>query len=274
MDRVGIERLCVFGLPPVQFVELAADLDCQYIGTGLEPMRYNPHNYPRWSLRHEPALRREMIAAMRNRGVSISLCEGFGVRPGADVKDYAGDLGLLCELGGRRINVASVDPDFGRTVDQFARIAEMAAAFDIETVIEIGPGPVPDLPAALAAVRHVGRPDFRLLIDTMHFIRSGSGAADLAALEPAMIGYVQLCDVPLASRHATYMEEALHERLVPGTGELPLLDLLAALPRQVVLGLEVPQRSLVEAGVGPRERVARCVAAARGLLAGLAPSPE
>jgi sugar phosphate isomerase/epimerase len=266
-ERIGIERLCVFGLPPVQFVDLAADVGCRYLATGLTPMRYNPCNYPRWSLRDDPALRREMIAAMHQRGVSISLCEGFGVRPGADVQEYATDLDVLHELGGQRINVASMDPDFGRTVDQFAAIAAMAAARGIETTIEIGPGPVPDLRAALAAVRHVGTDNFRLLIDTMHFVRSGSGAADIAALDPRVIGYVQLCDVPLISRHATYMEEALYERMVPGTGELPLIDLLAALPRQIVLGLEVPQRSLVEAGIGPYERVARCVAATRDLLA-------
>src|SRR5580700_6212679 len=98
MDRIGIERLCVFGLPPVQFVDLAADLACPYISTALVPMPYNPHGYPRWSLRDDTALRRETLAAMRNRGVSISLCEGFGVRPGSDVSEYAGDLDILCEL--------------------------------------------------------------------------------------------------------------------------------------------------------------------------------
>jgi hypothetical protein len=63
------------------------------------------------------------------------------------------------------------------------------------------------------------------------------------------------------------MDEALYERMVPGTGELPLLDILTALPEGVVIGLEVPQRSLAEAGVGPHERVARCLEATRGLLA-------
>ena len=266
MERIGIERLCVFGLPPVQFVDLAADLGCPYISTALAPMQYNPHGYPRWSLRDDAALRREMVAAMRNRGVSISLCEGFGVRPGSDVSEYAADLDILCELEVGRINVASSERDASRTFDQFAKIAGMADALGIETTIEIGPGPVPNLRSALAAVRHVGNANFRLLIDTMHFVRSGSGAGDIAALDPNLIGYVQLCDVPLVSKHAKYMEEALYERMVPGTGELPLLDILAALPPQLVLGIEVPQRSLVDAGMGPHERVARCVEATRNLL--------
>src|SRR6202011_5859268 len=93
------------------------------------------------------------------------------------------------------------------------------------------------------------------------------GAADITALDPNVIGYVQLCDAPLKTKHLAYMDEALYERMVPGTGELPLLDILAALPEGIVIGLEVPQRSLAEAGVGPHERVARCLEATRSLLA-------
>ena len=35
MSRIGIERLCVFAMPPVQFVHLAADLQYRY--TAIPP---------------------------------------------------------------------------------------------------------------------------------------------------------------------------------------------------------------------------------------------
>jgi sugar phosphate isomerase/epimerase len=267
VDRIGIERLCVFDLPPVEFVNLTADLGCRYIGIGLTSMGYyNPHGYPSWSLRDNAGLRREMLASMRDRGVSISLCEGFGVKPNGDVREYAADLDLVAELGCRRINVASVDRDVHRSFDQFAMLTAMGEPLGIETTTEVGVGPVRNLSAAIAAHRHVGRRSFRLLIDTMHFVRHGGSAAEIAALDPDVIGYVQLCDVPLVSTFTKYMEEALHERMVPGTGELPLLDILAALPSHLVLGLEVPQRSLAQAGEGPHERVGRCIKATRDLL--------
>jgi sugar phosphate isomerase/epimerase len=265
-DRIGIERLCVFALPPVEFVELAADLDCRHIGIGLTPMAFNPHDYPSWSLRDDPSLRQEMIAAMRDRNVSISLCEGFGVRPGVDIAEFISDLEIAAQLGATRINVVSVDRDTQRSFDQFAKLTELAATFGIETTTEVGAGPVRTLAAGLAAIRHVGRRDFRLLIDFMHFARAGGTPAELAAVDPDVLGYVQLCDVPLVSKHSSYMDEALHERLIPGTGELPLLDLLKALPRHLVLGIEVPQRSLALAGEGPVERVSRSVQATRALL--------
>jgi len=270
MDRIGIEFLSVFGLPPVDFVNLAADLGCHYISTGLTSIPYDPPTYPPFSLRDDPALRREMVAAMSDRGVSISLGEGLLVRNGADVRDHADDLAIMAELGVGRINTVSFDAEFTRSVDQFGVLAEMAAAAGVETTMEFGPGlSVPDLPTALDAVRAVNRPDFRLLIDTMHLVRSGSGADDLVALDPEVIGYVQLSDVPLVSSHPTYMDEAMFHRMVPGTGELPLLDILAALPRDLVIGLEIPLRAEVEAGVGPEVRVGRCVDATRRLLAQL-----
>ena len=266
-ERIGIEQLCVFGLPPVQFVNLAADLGCCHISTGLAPPRFNPHGYPKWSLRDDRTLRREMLAAMHDRGVSISLSEGFAVMPDGDPSKIAADLEAVCELESKRICAVSIDPDLQRGFDQLAILAEMAGAIGLETTLEFAPtSPIPDLHTAVAAVRHVGRQDFRLLIDTMHLVRSGSGAAELAALDPNLIGYVQLCDVPLVSAHSDYVREARYERLAPGAGELPLLDILAVLPRDLVVGLEVPQRSQAEAGVGHKERLSPCVQAARDLL--------
>ena len=267
--RLGIEHLSVFGLPPVEFVELVADLDCHYLATGLTAVPYNPHGYPPFSLRDEPALRREMVAAMRDRDVTISLGEGLVVREGEEIGDHAADLDVMSELGVLRVNTVSLDPDLGRSFDQFGELAEMARGRGIETTIEFGPGlTVDDLPTALEAIRHVGRPDCRLLIDTMHLVRSGSGAADLAVIDPELIGYCQLSDAPLVPSMPSYMEEAMFERKVPGDGELPLRDILQALPPAVIVGLEVPLRSQAEAGIGPEARLRPCVDAASDLLAG------
>lgn len=267
MDRLGIEFISVFGLPPVDFVNLAADLGCRNIGMALEPMPPNPHTYPAWSLRDNAALRRDMLSAMADRGVSISLGEGFIIWPDKEVDGYAGDLDVMGELGVRRINMLSVDPDLNRSFDQFAALVEMADKIGMETTLEYAPiMAIPDLDTAIAAIRHVGRPSFRLLIDLMHFVRAGAGAEEAARLDPDLIGYIQLCDAPREFTIEGYADEARYERMVPGTGDLPLAEILAALPRDRVVGLEVPMLREAEAGVGPFERLSRCVGAARSLL--------
>jgi sugar phosphate isomerase/epimerase len=225
-----------------------------------------PLGYPPFSLK-DAALRRDMLAAMNHRGVTISLGDGFLVLPGADMRTFAADLDALAELGVPRINVVSLDPDLDRTFDQFAILTELAAQRGVQTVVEPVPGlTIGDLPTAVAAREHVGRSDFRLLIDAMHLVRSGSGAADVAALDGDHIGYAQLNDTTLRPRLGNYMEEAMFERMVPGEGELPLPDILSALPPDIVIELEVPRRSLALAGVSPIDRLRPCVEAAHRLL--------
>ena len=267
MDRLGIGFLGGFGLPPVEFVALTADLGCRYMSAVVQGLPLLPLDYPPYSLK-DAKLRRDMLAAMNHRGVRVSLGDGFLIMPGAEVRTFTGDLDVLAELGVPRINVVSLDPDIGRTFDQLAILTELAAQRGVQTVVEPVPGlTVGDLPTALAALQHVARSDFRLLIDTMHLVRSGSGAADVAAIDPDLIGYAQLNDTTLRPRGDNYMEEAMFERMVPGEGELPLHDILSALPPEIVIEIEVPRRSLALAGVSPVDRLRPCVEAARRLLA-------
>lgn len=267
MSELAIGFLNGFGLPPVEFVNLTADLGCRYMSIVVQGGPLIALDYPFYSLKDDAALLREVLAALRDRGVEISLGDGFLVLPDAEMGTFNGDLDVLAELGAPRINVVSLDPDLGRTFDQFAALTELAAQRNIETDVEPVPGlTVGDLSTALAAREHVGRPDFRLLIDTMHLVRSGSGPADLAAVDPEHIGYAQLNDTTLRSRLDNYMEEAMFERMVPGEGELPLPELLSALPADVVIEIEVPRRSLALDGVSPIDRMRPCVEAAHRLL--------
>jgi sugar phosphate isomerase/epimerase len=267
MNALALESLTAFALPPVDLVHLAADLGCRHIAIGLAPFSANPEGYAAWSLR-DPATRRETKAALRDREVSISLGQGFAIAPGRNVADLAADLDSLRELGATRLCSVSLEPDLNRTLDQTAALAEMAGAVDAQVVLEFVPGCVlGDLSAALAALHHIGRDNLRLLIDTMHLVRSGGGAADVAALDPTLIGYAQICDAPLIPHIANYMIEAVTERLVPGTGELPLVEIVAALPDDVIIGVEVPLLARARAGEGPRDRAHDCIAGARGILA-------
>ena len=268
MERLGIELLSVFGLPPVEHVELAADLGCRHISSGLTSFPYDPPFYPPFSLRDDPALRKEMVAAMRDRGVTIALGEGMSVRGGMDIRDKSADLAIMEELGVTRVNTVSLDQDLGRSIDQFGILAEMAAERGIETTVEISPGTtIGDLDTALYVVKAVDRSDFRILIDTMHLVRSGSSADDLAAVDPDVIGYIQISDAPLIPVIDDYMAESMFERKIPGTGELPLRDILTVLPRDLVIGLEVPVRSAMQAGVPLSTQLGNAVQATRDLLA-------
>lgn len=267
MTKLSLDFISVFGLPPVEFIQLAAALGCQHISGIMEPIDYNPQGYRKYSLRNDAVLRRDLKAAMRDTGVTVALAEGFSIFPGQDVRGLQGDLEIMRDLGATKINLAAFEPDGARCLDQLAVLAEMVGKLGMETLVEYAPVfTIPDLPAALAAIRHVDRKDCKILVDTMHTGRTGASGADLAALDPEVIGYIQLCDAPLVPTNESYMDEAMYERLPPGSGEMPLREMLAALPLDRIIGLEVPQRSLADAGIGPEERMRKCVDGARALL--------
>jgi sugar phosphate isomerase/epimerase len=108
-----------------------------------------------------------------------------------------------------------------------------------------------------------------LVVDVLHLYRSGGSAAELAAVDPATVSLVQLCDAPRQAPPAARLrEEALTDRRYPGEGELPLADVLAAVPPGAQLSIEAPVAR--DAGRSPAERAA-AAATALGRLASLSP---
>lgn len=266
MRRLGIDFITVLGMPPADFVHLAADLGIFDISLGLSPLTPNPYNFPKWTL-HDQAIRGDAKAALQQRGVRVGLLEGFFIVPQADIKDRARDVEIAAELGARGVNMLSLDPDRARSFDQFATLAEMAGAVGLASTVEFAPiMAIPDLPTALEAAAHVGRADFGIVIDAMHIVRSGASGADIAALDPALIGHVQICDGKRAFTRESYSHEAGAERMLPGEGEYPLADIIAATPKDRILGLEIPSLSAALAGVTARDHAARCIAATRALI--------
>jgi hypothetical protein len=108
-ERLGIGFLCGFGLPPVEFVHLTADLGCSHMSTVVHGLPLLPLGYPPYSLKDD-SLRRDVLAAMDHRGVTISLGDGFLVLPAADMLNFTQDLDALAALGVPRINAVSLDP--------------------------------------------------------------------------------------------------------------------------------------------------------------------
>lgn len=267
MDRLAIEFICVFGMPPVQFIELAAMLDCPRIGLAPAPIVTLPGLYDAWDLRSDPALRRDTAKALGDNGVTITVAEGFLIMPGIPTERLAADMDLMAELGAKQLNAVCLEAEFAANVDGFGKFAELAGERGLSVTVEFMPGmTIGSLAAAEALVREVGRDNAGILVDAMHMYRSGSTTAELAALDPGHIRYAQLCDVPCEPLIDNYADEARFDRRTPGEGELPLADFVKALPKDVTIGLEIPQRTLAEQGIAAADRLAPALAAARAML--------
>lgn len=270
MDRLGIEFITALGQDPADYVHLAADLGVPQIGLALSPVSLASPDQPSWSMRDDAVLYARVKAALIDRQVNVMLGEGFLIHPQMDVANAARDMDLLAELGTARINLVAIDPDVPRYHDQFALFAAMASERSMAATVEFMPGvAVATLAQALDCVVASGCNTAGVLVDSMHFFRSGATPEELAAVDPALIGHAQICDAPVVPTIASYADEARYERLSPGEGELPLRAFVEALPRDMFIGLEVPQRSRALAGRDHHARIGAIIAAARGLAAGL-----
>ncbi|MGE4306268.1 MAG: sugar phosphate isomerase/epimerase family protein [Novosphingobium sp.] len=263
-DRLAIEFICMLGMPPVEFIRLTRDLGVAAIGLAPQPITANPHGYPAWSLLEDKALVRETKAALADTGVRVALGEGFLVRDDMDLSTFAPMLDLFADLGAPVVNAVSM----AASPLTFGTFARMAGERGLRTTVEFLPlMPPASFAEALAYVDACGADNAQVLVDAMHFFRGGSTLGELAAADPAKIGHVQICDVPMPAATDDYGLEAREERLAPGAGNLPLADFVKALPPEITIGLEVPEMAKARAGIAPVDRLAPVIAAARKLLA-------
>ena len=151
-------------------------------------------------------------------------------------------------------------PISARLADRLGAIGELSARYGLSAVLEFFPWTVvPDLASAARLVEATGRADTGILVDTLHFDRSGSTLEQLDAVPPSRLPLVHVCDAP--AEKPTTTEGLLHharaERLPPGEGGLDILGVLRHLPHGIPIALEVPMERLTRE-VGPEE-VARRV---------------
>jgi sugar phosphate isomerase/epimerase len=98
-------------------------------------------------------------------------------------------------------------------------------------------------------------------------VRTGTTLADLAAMDPALIRYVQICDGPAILSGEALGIEAMEERLYPGEGEFPIAPILDGIGRHAQYAVEIPgfiRRR--ERGVTPLDHARDAMAASRRVL--------
>jgi len=203
---------------------------------------------------------RETRNALRDEGVRVHNTEVFSITPRRDVADFAADLALAAELGAERATVLVNDDDFSRTSANLALFCDMAGAQGLKVSLEFMPfAVVRSVAGAVAMVRAVDHPRLSILVDSLHLTRGGEGPQAITPDIAPLFGSAQISDARKVAP-ADPFDEAVRNRMVPGEGELPLWALLAALPPETPLDIEVPLTDLAARGLTPDAAVARLVA--------------
>ena len=241
MRRLSLAHLSALHLSPPALVRAAASAGFDLVGA----LRLTPTSdgigHP---VLDDPPMRRATAEALDDTGVTVLDVEVFRLRAGTQVRDAVPLLEAGAELGARYLLCTVEDDDHARRASGFAALCEVASPYGLTCMVEPMVFSAVRTPAqARALLETAGDPVAGILVDALHLFRAGSGVADVAALEPRLLPYVQLCDAatagPAPSREAA-VREAVGHRLAPGDGVLPLRELLDVLPPDAAISVEAP----------------------------------
>jgi len=225
---------------PTQLIEAAASSDFDFGGMWAERETWTP------------ATTRAIRKQARDAGVELLDLEVAWIMPGP-VDPWLTELvGIAAELGARNLLCVSSDPDMSATTAKFQAMVDAATGTGVRINLEFGLfTEVKTIHAARAILESVEGEAKALLVDTLHWARSGGTAEDLAAIPREWLSYCQPCDAPAdapdLSNFDAIIDDAINRRMPLGEGGLPLASMIDALPAHVPLAIEERSANLREA---------------------------
>lgn len=266
MPLLSLAHLTVLDAHPLELIDAAVAGGFDAIGLRIVAPMPSDKIVP--VIGDEPLVRaiEERLDATGRRVFDI---EALWLMPHTHVWALEPALALGRRLGARSLLVVCNDPDPHRTAANFAAICDLAARYELDIVLEPIPYVELGTPAqALALIAQVGKPNAKLLIDVLHFYRSGAETASLTGIDPSLMPYIHLCDAAATAPLASGLrQEGRGGRFYPGEGELPLTDFLHAFAADIPIAVEAPCARYAHLPVVERARI--CGAATRALLSGV-----
>jgi len=262
----SLAHLTALSLSPPELVDAAAEAGYRYVGLRLTRVTPQEPHYP---LATDPALMRTTKVRLAATGIEVLDVELARISPDDDPRDFQRFLEAGAELGARHVITQLPDPDRARKTDRFAQLCEMARPLGLTIDLEFPSWTeTPDLNAAVRVLREADQPNAGILIDLLHFARSGSSIADLRQLPATWFHFAHVCDAPAAvpTTNEGLIHTARFERLFPGEGGIDVHGILGAMPAGLPYALEIPRATLV-AQIGGKEHARRAITATREYFA-------
>ena len=198
------------------------------------------------------------MTAVKDHALSVLDVEVVWIPEGGKLTDdhrLIIDAGL--ELGAANVLVVSSEPDGDRTAEALHQLCAWAAPGNMRVALEfLMITAVQSMDSALDIIRNADHPAAALLIDTIHFQRAGHQPRQLEELEACLLPYSQICDGNLECEPSfeAFLEDAIDLRSCPGEGELPVAEIIRALPDQIPLSLEIRSKAYRDQFPGAADR--------------------
>lgn len=242
-----LAHLTLLHVPPPQLVDIAARAGYEALTLHITPPLPGLGAQICYPMLGASPMLDEVLARLGDTGLRVHDIQALRLRDNTHIPDFEPVFAAGARLGAKyAVTVCDLESQPAAS-DALGRLAELAAPFGIAIALEfMAYSGVKSLVAAREVLRQAGNADAVLMLDALHLFRSGGTVAQVAATDPRLIPYVQLCDAPSVApdSNAGLRTEALTDRRLPGQGELPLMKLLEALPAPIALSVEAPSAAL------------------------------
>ena len=192
----------------------------------------------------------------------------FYLQPSTEVVTFKPAIELAAEFGAKYLVTMGADTDWSRQRDNFIRICEIAAAYGLTCIVEPAViRPLANVAQTQRLIRDAGCTNAAICVDPWNFSRAGDHASDLTRIDPKLLPYAQICDGiigPDEPNPALLGRMSPNRRCLLGQGDVPLADILDALPTGLPLSIELPPPS--DRTVGAAEWAKAVLEDARGYL--------
>jgi len=246
---ISLAHLTVLDTSPPELVTVAAAAGFRTIGIRLTA---TPSvGVPPYDILSDGPILRETLRRLADTGVSVLDTEFLRFEPDRPVGVPEGFLEVSARLGAKNVLVMSAEPDEARTIERLGELCDRAAQYGLHVCLEFAVYTgVRTLAHAASLLAKAKRSNASILIDALHFSRSGGVPAHVQQVDPALLRYAQICDasahMPGPTDAPALIREARTGRLLPGEGVLPLAELIAALPAGAPLAIEAPCRATAD----------------------------
>lgn len=246
---------------PAQLIECAAASGFDFGGMWAERATWTP------------ATTRAIRVAARDAGVQLLDLEVAWIMPGAPDPWLTELVDIAAELGATNLLCVSSDPDLAATTAKFQALVDRAKGTGVRVNLEFGVfTEVKTLAMARTILEAVEGEAMALLVDTLHWSRSGGTAEELAAIPQEWLSYCQPCDAPADGPDLTdfdaIIDDAINRRMPLGQGGLPLAAMVDALPDHLPMAIEERSASLRDAYPDLVDRARQVARTSRAWLGG------
>ena len=237
---LSLHHLTMLDATPFELVDAAVAGGFDMCGVRIVPADPDQSVF---DLIGDSSTRRTFIGHLEDSGVRLLDVEAVWIREDTNVESLVPALQAAAELGVRHVLTVGNDFERPRLIDSLGRLADNAAVYGLTLPVEfITYSAITNLADVVDVTRSVGRDNLQIAIDSLQFFRAGAEWDVLADIPTAALPYAQISDGPRTPPRTVeaLRYEARSARMIPGTGELDLQRLIAALPAGVPLSVEVP----------------------------------